>query len=226
MPFTSQEKVAFDALCKKAVSLKDGDDKLVSIFWKMLDMARKADLTIDVEIPPWQVGVHPQNRGGKKMSAVTMQKKGHKIAGVGFAYKFCDKDRAIAFAVNPSSDHIESHTLSILNSSDYFGSIKKGTLRAGSVGCGHLNQWLLAFPCGATSYYKDLCFEGKAVMSKDLITDGENAEELKVAITRGLLWTVLSYELEVMFPKLPSIFQRALNVEHHVGEGRSRSSLW
>ena len=36
-----------------------------------------------------------------------------------------------------------------------------GTIRVGSVGCSHLNQWIHAGNCGAETPYPDLCELGK-----------------------------------------------------------------
>ena len=44
---------------------------------------------------------------------------------------------------------------------------------------------------------------------------------MQKALDLGLRWTVITYVIEKEFPRLPQIFQRALNVEHHVGEGQS-----
>ena len=49
---------------------------------------------------------------------------------------------------------------------------------------------------------------------------GDN-EELHKVMDHGLDWTVMKKTLvsEYGYVELPSIFQRGLNVEHHIGEG-------
>ena len=46
-------------------------------------------------------------------------------------------------------------------------------------------------------------------------------DNLKPALSRGLRWTLISWRTEANYPLLPNFAQRALNVEHHVGEGPS-----
>ena len=56
-------------------------------------------------------------------------------------------------------------------------------------------------------------------MSKAIVA--ADNPELQNATDYGLEWTVMKWpiEHEYGYDELPSIFQRALNVEHHVGEG-------
>jgi hypothetical protein len=42
---------------------------------------------------------------------------------------------------------------------------------------------------------------------------------LRGLLDDGLKVTVIRYAIEEEFPKLPSVIQKALNIEHHIGEG-------
>ena len=48
---------------------------------------------------------------------------------------------------------------------------------------------------------------------------------LREQCTTGLTWTVIPHGIGSMFPLLASIVQKALNVEHHIGEGESWSQV-
>ena len=165
------------------------------------------------------MGIHNKNRQGKKMIDVTMQKKGNKVTNVGFRLELCGpKDRAFAFEVNPLNNNIEDHTIAVTSSSDKFANYSRGVIRGGSVGCGHLNQFLAAVRDGAESCYPELCNHGDNRLSKDIVAK-DNAAYAD-AIDNGITWYMFKYQLEVDYPEFPAILQRALNVEHHVGEGK------
>ena len=216
MPFSADQKRIFDEAYSKACKLQNGD-KLVSLMYLMLKIAREANMGRDMQVHPKQMGIHPKNRSGKKMVPTTMQKKGNKITNVGFAKALCGTDRAVAFEVNPMSKHIEDHTIATTSASKKIGKYSKGMVIGGSCGCGHLNQWLAAVGDGAETSYADLCDNGETTISKHLVTKGN--VEYDDAIQNGIVWFMLKWELERDYKELPSITQRGLNVEHHVGEG-------
>ena len=216
MPFTAEQKRLYELYYEKAVKLEKGD-KLVQIMYAMVKILKEAEMGIPMRIKPGHMGIHPKNRSGKKMLPSTMQKKGRKITNVGFTNDLCGPDRAIAFEVSPKSNEIEDHTIKTTDQSKQFGQYKRGVIRGGSVGCGHLNQFLYAVEDGAESVYKDLCMPDETRLSKNIITK-DNAAYLDT-IENGLVWFLIKAEVEEMYPQSPAIIQRALNIEHHVGEG-------
>ena len=70
---------------------------------------------------------------------------------------------------------------------------------------------------GAECPFPELCDVGKNTMSKSIIV--ADNDDLRAAMDVGLTWTMIKWSIEVDYPALPSILQRGLNVEHHVGEG-------
>ena len=79
--------------------------------------------------------------------------------------------------------------------------------------------WVVALVDGAETPHEELCEIGKKVMCERLVV-GDN-DDLKHVINKGLQWTIIKWEIEIDYPELPSIIQRGLNVEHHVGEGHT-----
>ena len=138
--------------------------------------------------------------------------------------ELCAPDRAIAFEVNPLSDHIEAHTIAVTTASQLFAVYAKGVLRGGSCGCGHLNQWLAAVRYGAQTSYTDLCDQGDTRLNARIVAKGN--PDYEKAIEKGLVWFLFKYQMEEQYPELPAIVQRALNVEHHVGEGDHRDAFF
>ena len=200
----------------------DGNrSQLVSAAYKMmklLEVNKRAQR--DVQIHPKRMGIHPKIRGGKKMQIGVMFKKGVKIVRVGFSKELCGPDRAVAFEQNTNKKNIANHTMSVTNASDNFAKYDVGAIRAGAVGCNHLNQFLAAISDGVICpkiYLTELCDQGNERLSKDSIT--QNNDDFRDACTDGLRWFLIDADVEDEYPDLPDIFQRALNVEHHIGEG-------
>ena len=147
-----------------------------------------------------------------------MHKKGSKIYNVGFNLKLCGPDKAVAFENNPKTKHCEVNTLEVTKGSPLFAKYKPGNIRGGSCGCSHLNQWLAAVADGTqTPFPKNLADHGSDNISTRRVM--EHNEQLATTLEKGLTWTMIKWEIEEAYPQLPHIFQRALNVEHHIGEG-------
>jgi hypothetical protein len=220
--FTQSSKREFDELYAKARSMGCGArSQLVSAGYRMIDMliVNKRAQT-NVQMHSKRVGIHPKNRGGKKMQHTAMYKKGVKIIKVGYSKKLCGPDRAIAFENNPKTNNCDKHTIDVTNTSEFFAKYESGTIRAGAVGCTHLNQFIAAIADGVKCpaiYTAELCDQGSDRLSKDILT--HNNDEFCDGVASGLRWTLIDADVEVDYPDLPDIFQRALNVEHNIGEG-------
>ena len=217
MPFTKNQETAFATRYNSCLSCKD-TTQLVSMIYSLIEQLHAADEAYIVRLPPHHMGIHPKNRSGKKMIDKTMQKKGRTIHAVGFTFKLCGPSKAVAFEEHPQSRYCETHTLQTTGS-ELFANYKSGNIRGGSVGCGHLNQWLAAVRDGAESPYEQLCESKSTRISKQRVT--ANNPDLADAVENGLTWTMIKWTIEMKYPELPTLIQRGLNVEHHIGEGES-----
>jgi hypothetical protein len=130
--------------------------------------------------------------------------KGEKIYSVGFSKKLCGSDRAFCIAQAPGAQDVFDWTARTAAFSAKFASASS-TIIAGSIGCSHLNQYLHSMnwvrPDKATYFAADLVLE-------ELCGD-------------GLHWSMVSHRVAARYPKLATIMSKALNVEHHVGEGET-----
>ena len=216
MPLSSEDRRIFTKLYDAVVACDD-EAKLVRTVYLMIDILRASNTGYEMQIKPLMMGVHPANRGGKKMAGVKMHRKGAKITKLGFSFKLCPPTKAICFEDSPETKAIETATIELTSSSELFATYEKGCVKAGSVGCGHLNQFLAAVLQGVPTPEKSLTDGSSDRISRRMIEEGN--EDVKVALNLGLTWFVVPWEIEKEFPRLPDIFQRALNVEHHVGEG-------
>ena len=212
----------FDVLYGKAVGMKDAE-KLVQLMYQMIAILKANDIAYETEIPPMNMGVHPSNRTGKKIVGLNMQKKGLKIVKVGFRKELCGPLKAIAMENNPTTNTIDTYTMNLAKGDPLFAQYVAGTIRGGSMGCGHLNQFLAATAYGAkTPHTSELSDPGRDTISKHRVCS--NNDHLSTAVEKGIKWTMINFKAEERYPQLPHIIQRALNIEHHVGEGLYRYS--
>ena len=218
MPFTPEQENEFEKLYAKASAFKD-DNQLVAVVYSMISILDEGGEGYVTFMDPLHMGIHQANRGGKKMVANAMEKKGVKIYKVGFTFKLCGVNKAIAFEKNPNTNNCQKHTITITSSSPLFAKFVAEAIRGGSVGCSHLNQWLAAVKSGAQTTCEKLCEPSKINICTTLVTNTN--KELAKAAYVGLEWFMIRWPIEVKYPQLPSLIQRALNVEHHVGEGES-----
>ena len=62
---------------------------------------------------------------------------------------------------------------------------------------------------------KQLCEEGHHFL--DPVRLGRDQHDLRKCL-EGLKWTMINHSVEAQFPRTPHIFQKALNIEHHIGD--------
>lgn len=225
MGFTAEQRSLFASNYKKLES--QSDDKIVLLIDKMLQLMIDAGEAQVKHIHSKSVVPHKANRDGALMLARKMYQKGSKILGVGFSLNKCDPRRAVAFQSKVASD--VSRFLDHANPNPHFATFDKDMVEAGSVGCGHLNQFLAAIfdevevPPEFTSPDCHLCQFGHTKFNKRHICEN-GGKDLELALDKGLQWTWIPYKFEAEFPKFPHFIQKALNIEHHIGEGETWDS--
>jgi len=212
-------KQKFDGLYDRATKMSTNDTQMVTICYDMIDLLKSSDNAYEDRINPLHMGIHPRNRGGKKMPSTKKDQKGSKIVKVGFNMKLCGPEKAIGFENHPVTKHIEKHTISTTAGNQFFAQYKPGAIRAGSVGCTHLNQYLAGAIYGARTHFPrdDICESGTDVLSKKQMSLLNR--DIEDALNHGIVWTIIKWPVEIEYESLPDIFQRALNIEHHIGEG-------
>ncbi len=221
MPLQGASKKRFDELYDTALQCKS-DTKIVSMMDEMVPILMDANEAYEMDVPPERMGVHPSNRGGKLVVHTKVHSKGSKVVNVGFSPKLCGPDKAMAFEDNPLKPTIADTTIELTSSDERFADFDHSSIVGGSVGCSHLNQFLACVNCEVPTAEASLCKHGEKRMSKAILTGKD--KHLKHALEKGLKWTIVRFKIEEQYPRLPWIFQTALNVEHHIGEGACLSS--
>ena len=218
MVFTTQQSAQFDELYRAATNADD--TRLVKLKDDMLRLLLAAGECKRKHVHVKSMAVHPQNRGGSKMEVLKVYSKGAKIIAVGVSWTKCGPDVCIAFEDDPAKRHIAKAAAELSRSSTSFAQYDEGQVEGGSVGAGHWNQFLAAIEDGreVPPMYRDrLCEHGRTCLDKERLCRGQPV--LREILEKGLVWSIVSWRIESRFPRLPNIFQKALNVEHHIGEG-------
>ena len=204
----------FDALYSQATT--SDNNKIVQIADKLLTILKENGQSSVIRLNNAAIGVHPANRGGKLLSIADVHSKGSAICAAGFAFRHCGPDRAVAFEIDPTNNHIQSATQR-LTGSDNFPTIDPATIKVGTVGCSHLAQFLNCVAGEVKTHETSLCRPGETHISRSHLVD--NDAVLGVAINEGLSWTVINWQMEEQYPLLPDLLSRSLNVEHHIARG-------
>ena len=190
----------------------------------MLELLIKAGEATQKHIGVKCLVPHVANRAGALMETRKIFLKGSKILGVGFSLTRCDPSRAVCFQRCPSDDRDVKAFIAHANSSPYLATFNPSMIEGNTVGCGHLNQFLACI-ADETEIpdefinHPDLPSDGKK-LDKHAICK-KDGKDLAGVLDTGLKWTFVSYKIEKEFPKLPAAIQRALNTEHHIGEGET-----
>ena len=218
MPLSGSQLKEFEELYARSLQQAAGQDaKLLQVCTRMIEIltaAKEADIC---RVKPHTAGVHGKNRGGKRMQASKMMRKGAGIVRAGFSWELATPSKIVAFEDHPTIKHIEAATMELTKTSPMFGRYDDGTIKVGTVGGGHLNQFLHAVNCGVPTDQPALCKAGEDVISKRLLVEGDS--RLADALDNGLKMTVINWRIEEAYPGLPSVLQAALNIEHSIGEG-------
>ena len=219
MGFTVQQKAAFDILYKAATHMSGNDARLVQLKDDIIECMMVAGVAKHKYMHPKSIAPHPKNRGGSKMQWGKIYSKGAKIIKVGVSLNECGPNKAVAFEDRTNSFG-NAHVELCKTSPHYAEFTDRQAVEAGSVGCGHWNQFLACIIDARPvpeRFRKQLCEEGNPNL--DGVRLGRDQPSLRKILDDGLKWTIISHQIERDYPELPNILQKALNIEHHIGEG-------
>ena len=224
MGFTVQQKAEFTELYNSACMAGGSEDRrLVQLKDQMVPLLVAANEARLKYVHPKALVPHIKNRGGSKMQWAKIFKKGAKIIKVGVSLGECGPSKAIAFEDDPSRTMALEHIKLCKTSPHYADYTDPEIVEGGSVGCGHWNQFLACIidkkPV-PLDLQKVLCESGNPNLDPERLSRDQPV--LKPLLTTGLQVTMIKRSIEVDFPQLPHILQKALNVEHNIGEGSTQ----
>ena len=221
-------KAKFDKLYENACNATANDTRLVQLKDDMLKLLLESGEAFVKYVQPKCVVPHPQNRCGSKMQWVKIYTKGSKIIAVGVSLVECGPEKAVGFSINPMDKSAAlSHIKRCSTSEHYASYTDPDVVEVASVGCGHWAQFLACIvdKCVVPAMFVDkLCENGRNQLDGDRLCRDQPA--LQVLLSQGIQFTVIKHTIEAKYPKLPNILQKALNVEHHIGEGRVQLCMY
>ena len=200
--------------------------KIVRIVDEMLDLLVLSGEAQVKNVGSSHVVPHKANRSGGLMEIRGIYQRGCKIMGVGFSMARCDPKRAVAFQSKPGDLSDITRFVDYANATPHLASFESSQVEACSVGCGHLNQFLalvraeVEVPPELHDHPDLFGIAGGKKIDRHVLSRSQGPDFAK-ALDLGLKWTFIPYKIEQQYPRLPHYFQKALNVEHHIGQGES-----
>ena len=188
----------------KQVYIRDQLDEVFSPFY------------VKWRLTPKEVGIHPGNRDGDRMTPSGVWVRGERIINSGFSVIAIG--RRWAFEDNPKTKHIEQHTLEVTSGDNRFATFVKGEVKVGPANWTHSNQFVCMVVDETVCDYRGLpCTDGR-IDSGHIRKDPRN-KRLDDYIKNGMIFDVFPSWVEEAYPTIPIIFQSACNQEQQVQEG-------
>ena len=185
-----------------------------------LEALLKAKVAYVVEdVHPSLLLVHPENRSKLGVNAFNAHRIGAYIKRVGADLQ--ELKKATAFELCPVDPHksrqLEFNKNLVARSAGMLASLSGGE-RYLTVGCGHTGQVCKAIDAGCKTPQPTLADASGHMNSQALTKDDR---QLHTMVNKGWAWTVLPWQCELTWPKLPNLAQRALNASNSVASQSS-----
>ena len=140
---------------------------------------------------------------------------------VGVSLAECGENKAVAFEDDPVNTKMAKDHVKLCQTSErYARYTDPEAVEGGSVGCGRWNQFLACIVDKRPvpmKYRGRLCEAGLDSLDPERLCRDQPV--LRPLLTTGLRFIMIRHSIEVEFPELPKLLQKALNIEHHIGEG-------
>ena len=159
----------------------------------------------EMTIHPDQVGIDPCNRGGEGVNAIEVGLLASDIASVGWSW--AETSHAVCVEVAPGDVSVERFNMELVNGADGLAPVEEGTIKFGSLACGHTNYGLRAIGASAKSNCPRLSKEGRYSLE---LLNGRDPSFAK-AVREGLRWKVIAWRVRLLYPRVLDVTQRARN---------------
>ena len=221
MGWTVALKKEYNSIYKAACSAKD-DARLVQAKDAMMEILLQCQMAELKFMKPKKVVPHIANRGGSKIQWTKIFEKLAKIITVGVSKAACGHDRAVCFSVTEKDRSSAIAHVEVCKISPHYANfVDPDIVDGASVGCGHWNQGLANIEDEVlvpVEFREKLCEKGKDHLDKERLCKTQPV--LRSLLDTGLQWFCIRPEVQIDFPQTATILQKALNVEHHIGEGQ------
>ena len=176
------------------------------------------------EVPPEWVACHPANRSSTGVGGSEAQVHGWEILKSGFSLKKASD--ATAFQALPehltlAKEMQEQIDKSIKISNGLIPPLQKTVLM--SVGSGHTNTFLRQINAGVKSVVKDMGDEA-GNLNAEILCRGR--PQLAQALSKGLTWYQMHWGCQLVWPKLATMVEQALNTDARKGKSEIETMLY
>ena len=161
-------------------------------------------------LPVRLVGVDPSNRDGYGVNSEDVHALGADIYAFGFSW--AEVARAACIEEEPSKSDIHAFNVALASSGRALAPVEEGSIRYGSLSCSHTNMFLRCVAAGVESKHEAMSYNGR--LDVDHLAKKDKA--FAHAVKEGLVWSVLSYKVRVMFPDFLDMLQKARNAGSHI----------
>ena len=188
----------------------------VSVFESVVSLLEKQGLVWKAQIAPEFVGTHPQNRSEAMVSCTEAHQHGLEILKVGWSSRKCADATCVQAPPPPRYAMFDAVNKREVQLSD--GKIPPlASLQYLSVGSSHTNVFLRSVKAGCVAAVDGLSQTADGRMSLDALSLSQPA--FKDACLKGMTWTVLHHQIDLVWPTLVPVIQSALNISAQSGQG-------
>ena len=200
-----------DVVRKVQLLLSDAEETgaKVAAWDAIIELLKAHNIAWTSRVKPGFVGVHPDNRSTKGISAAEVHKHGMDILTAGFSLRKAADATAIEADAEWSNHWQQANTFNdnLVKLAD--GMLPKlEELKLLSIGSSHTNAFLRALSARAKTCVEKLQ-DGAGCLDYDGLT--AKSQHLRDACMHGLTWTVLHKDCSKVWPMLIDTVQKALN---------------
>ena len=171
---------------------------------KLERLLREKNLLYEATLAPRFVGFDPCNRDGQGGNPLNVLALISEIAMVGWSEP--EVQKATCAETVPGDDGVERFNVKLSTGSG-MAPVDQGSIRYGTLACGHTNFGLRCIAAGVPSSCPYLSEEGRMSLGKLERRDPAFAS----AVASGLRWKVVKWEVRYLYPQVLHFLQAARN---------------
>ena len=199
------------------LSQVQGGGPRVSTVESIMQVLKRAGLAWTAQIAPEFIGCHPSNRSGAMVSASESHKLGSDILKSGWSWK--KSADSTCMEAPPPGPRLEA----MIEANERITLFSEGQIpplaapRFFSMGGSHTNLFLRSVKANSLAAFAGLSNSPDGKLNYDLLT--LNRPEFRIACDKGMQWTVLHCDCDVVWPALIPLVQAGLNTTAASGQG-------
>ena len=185
--------------------VRDGAVGLVKAAASLDSIFQAMGLAYNQQINPRQVGLDPCNRDSHGVNNEDVHALTHDITFVGWSWD--ETHKATCVEEVPGQNVVETYNAKLCESSRSLAPVEKGSIRFGSLACGHTNMALRSIAAAMPS--DDPFSPRDGHLSLDTLRERDPA--CADAVQDGLRWRVYTYTVREELPEALNGIQQAMN---------------